>query len=51
MFDILADRTYRHPFLAQIVALLGTAGVLRIDSPTLDSEGRREAEACPTTST
>ncbi len=24
MFDILADRTYRHLFLAQIVALLGT---------------------------
>lgn len=24
MFDILADRTYRHLFLAQVVALLGT---------------------------
>ena len=24
MLDILADRTYRHLFLAQIVALLGT---------------------------
>ena len=24
MFDILSDRTYRHLFLAQVVALLGT---------------------------
>ncbi len=24
MIDILADRTYRHLFLAQVVALLGT---------------------------
>ncbi|MEC9313137.1 MAG: MFS transporter, partial [Pseudomonadota bacterium] len=24
MFDILSDRTYRHLFLAQVVALIGT---------------------------
>lgn len=26
MFEVLADRTYRHLFAAQVIALLGTGG-------------------------